>query len=626
MNAALLFLPALCLAQAQSGYTISTVAGTPGTSGFTGDAGPATSAELAGPICVAVDSSGNLYIADENNNRIRKISNGTINTVAGNGTKGYAGDTGTATNANLSTPNAVAVDKSGNFYIADSGNFVIRKVTSGGTISTVAGDNLVSSTTGGGFGGDGGVATQAQISFSAGVAVDSNGVIYIADTGNNRVRKVGTDGNISTYAGGNGVAGSSGDGGPASQAHLNSPEGLAVDAAGNLYIADTLNNRIRRVQASNGIITTVAGGGAFGQPDFAGDGGQATSAQLWSPQGVAVDAAGSLYIADHTNSRIRMVGPNGIITTIAGNGKFAFTGDGGPATSAALNFPDDVAVDAKGNVYVADYQNQVIRLLTPPATGTGSGTPSISAGGVDSAVAFGGFTSIAPGSWIEIYGSNLAADTRQWASTDFTGPTGSTAPMVLDRTSVTIGGQQAFVDYISPGQVNVQVPSTVVPGQQQILVSTAVGSSAAYTITVNATQPGLLAPASFVINGKQYVVAQLSDGTYVLPPNSIAGVTSRQAHPGETIIIYGIGFGPVSGATAGQIAPTNPLAALITPPQFSFGPTSASVAYAGLAGGYVGLYQFNIVVPNVAASDLVPLTFTLGSVSGTQTLFTAVGN
>jgi len=247
--AALLFLPAVCAAQ--SGYTITTFAGN-NTSGFSGDAGAATSAQLAGPISLWVDSSGNLYIADENNNRIRKVSAGTITTIAGNGTKGYAGDGLAATNAatELNLPNAIALDKSGNLYIVDSGNYVIRKVVSGGTISTIAGDNLTSSQVGAGFGGDNGPATMAQLGLCSGIAVDGAGNVYISDTGNNRVRKVDTSGNITTVVNGGisgGAVGSSGDGGLAVQAHINNPEGLAMDAAGNLYIADTNNNKIRKV-------------------------------------------------------------------------------------------------------------------------------------------------------------------------------------------------------------------------------------------------------------------------------------------------------------------------------------------------------------------------------------------
>ncbi|HEY2016729.1 MAG TPA: IPT/TIG domain-containing protein [Bryobacteraceae bacterium] len=606
-------------AQAQSGYTITTFAGAGGISGFAGDGGAATAAQLAGPICVAVDSSGNVYIADENNNRIRKVSSGTITTVAGNGTQGYSGDGQAATSAMLHTPNAVAVDGSGNIYISDTQNLVVRKVDTKGTITTIAGNNLAG---GPGFTGDNGPAIQASLGFVSGLAVDGSGNIFIADPGNQRIRKVDSKGTITTVAG-TGTVGSAGDGGPGTVARLNNPLGLAVDPAGNLYIADTGNNKIRKL-ATNGIITTVAGS-TFGVAGFGGDGGAAVSSttQLNAPQGVAVDSAGNIYIADQRNSRIRKVSTSGIITTIAGNGRFAFAGDGGPGTSAALNFPDDLAVDAAGNVYVADYQNQVIRMLTPSAGSGGSGVPAIGAGGVVSAAAFGGFSSIAPGSWIEIYGSNLASDTREWAGGDFSG---SNAPTSLDRTSVTVEGQPAFVRYVSPGQVNVQVPSNVVPGQWPIVVTTAGGISAGYTITVNATQPGLLAPPSFLSNGKQYVVAQFPDGSYVLPTNAIPGVTSRPAKPGETIVIYGVGFGPVNGVSAGQIAPAS--SSVATQPQIFFGftPAASPLPYAGLAGGFVGLYQFNVVVPNVTAGDAVPLSFTLLGANGTQTLFTAVQN
>jgi uncharacterized protein (TIGR03437 family) len=257
-------------------------------------------------------------------------------------------------------------------------------------------------------------------------------------------------------------------------------------------------------------------------------------------------------------------------------------------------------------------------LTTPGATGN---PPSIQSGGVMSASAFGGFTSIAPGTWVEIYGSNLASSSREWAGSDFKG---STAPNSLDGTSVTIAGQQAFIRYISSGQVNAQIPSNVAPGQQQLAVTTANGSSAPFTVTVNATQPGLLAPApTFVIGGKQYVVAQHADGTFVLPPNSIAGVSSRQAQPGETIVMYGIGFGGVTPAiNAGQIVGVaNQLAQPLT---VQFGSVTATVQYDGLAPNFIGLYQFNVVVPNIADSDAIPLTFNLGGAQGPQTLYIAV--
>ena len=531
--AASLLVPAFCFAQALPTYTISTVAGT-GTAGFSGDNGAAASAMIAGAFGIAVDSSGNLYIADQFNNRVRKVSSdGTITTVAGNGTGGFAGDKGSATSAELLTPQGVAVDSSGNIYIADTGNHVVRKV-SGGTITTVAGTNVA------GYGGDGAGATGALLTNPSAVAIDAAGNLYIADTSNNAIRKVTKDGTITTIVG-TGRADFSGDGGPASAAVLSNPEGVAVDAAGNIYIADTGNRRIRKISVIDGTINTVAGTGALA---FSGDGGLATKAALANPDGVAVDAAGNIYIADSFNNRVRVVLPNGTITTIAGTRTAGYSGDGGLATNAQLRTPSSIAVGSSGKIYVADNQNNAIRLLTLNAQQ--APVPTINSGGVNSAGEFGAFTSIAPGSWIEIYGTNLASTTRSWTTADFTSG-GVNAPTSLDGTKVTIGGQSAFVDYVSPGQVNAQVPSNVGVGPQQVVVSTSAGFSAPVTITVNTTQPGLLAPRSFVIGGKQYLGAVFPDGvTYVLPTGAIPGVNSRPAHVGETILVYGVGFGTVT--------------------------------------------------------------------------------
>lgn len=243
---------------------------------------------------------------------------------------------------------------------------------------------------------------------------------------------------------------------------------------------------------------------------------------------------------------------------------------------------------------------------------------------VINASGFGGSSSVAPGSWIEIYGFNLASSTRGWTGEDFMA---NTAPTSLDGVQVAIGGQNAFVNFISsnPGQVNVELPSNIATGAAvPLTVTTPNGTSAPFNVVVKGTEAGLLAPASFQIGGKQYLVALLSEGaTYILPPNSIPGVTSRQAHPGETITSYGIGFGPViPNIPAGQIvAVSNQLA---SPLQILFGQTPAQVPYAGLAPGFVGLYQFNIVVPAVPDNDLVPVTFNLAGVAGSQTLYTAV--
>ncbi len=317
-----------------------------------GDGGPATSAQLDFPHGVAMDASGNLYIADWNNHRIRKVdAAGNISTVAGTGTVpgDYSGDGGAATAAQLDQPSDVAVDASGNLYIADSDNNRVRKVDAAtGIITTVAGTGT------GGFSGDGGPATSAQIRYPGSVALDASGNLYIA--ANHRIRKVDTAGVITTVAG-TGTQGYSGDGGAATSAQIRYPSSVALDASGNLYIADG-NHRIRKVDASTGNISTVAGTGVQG---FSGDNGPATSAQFNWPSGVAVDASGNLYIADG-NNRIRKVdAATGIITTVAGTGTGGFSGDGGPATSAQLHYPRSVALDASGNLYIADWLNNRVR-------------------------------------------------------------------------------------------------------------------------------------------------------------------------------------------------------------------------------------------------------------------------
>jgi uncharacterized protein (TIGR03437 family) len=606
--AGLFLLPVFTPAQTPPSFVISTVAGN-ATSGFSGDSGAAISAQLAGPYAVTVDKSGNFYIADQFNNRIRKVdTSGNITTVAGNGTAGYTGDGAAATSAEINTPGGILADGAGNLYISDTGNSVIRKVTSGGTISTIAGNY----TAGPGFAGDGAAATAAQLNHPSGLAIDSSGNIYIADTSNNAIRVVLPNGNIATVAG-YGVSGFSGDGGLATSAKLNNPIGVAVDRNNNLVIADGGNHRIRTV--SGNIITTIAGSSSAG--GYSGDGGLATKAKLNTPKGVATDSGGNLYIVDTFNSVVRIVTPDGNINTIAGNGSPGYGGDGSNAVFAQLFFPTAIALDASGKVYIADNQSNVIRLLTP----SGSVAPSINA--IQSAGAFGAFSSIAPGGWIEIFGTNISATSRSWGGADFSGVN---APTSLDGISVSIGGQAAFVSYISATQVNAQVPSNVATGSQTLTIKSPGGTSSAKTVTVTTTQPGILAPASFNVGGNQYAGALFSDAsTYVMPTGAVSGVTSRPAKPGETITFYGVGFGAVNpDIPAGRtVAQANSLVASFVP---TIGGVNATTSYAGLAPGAIGLYQFNIVVPNVPNSDLVPFKFTLGGVAGTQSLYIAVHN
>jgi sugar lactone lactonase YvrE len=347
---------------------INTVAGN-GTAGYTGDGGPATSAEFYGPVGVAVDASGNLYIADSGNCRVRKVTASTriVSTVAGNGTCGYSGDGGPATNAEVYYPFGLAVDTAGNIYIADSNNNRVRKVTvATGIISTVAGNGTW------GYSGDGGLATGATLAGVRDVAVDAAGNIYIGD-GSHRVRKVtASTGIISTVAG-NGTSGYSGDGGPATSAMLANVNGVAVDSAGNVYVADGYNQRIRKVTASTGIISTVAGSGPGGSDTggsdsggYSGDGGLATAAQLNFPADVAVDSAGNIYIADFWNFVVRkVVASTGIIYTASGNGMQGYSGDGGPAIAAEESSLISVAVDRLGNFYIAESAEMRVRAVTP---------------------------------------------------------------------------------------------------------------------------------------------------------------------------------------------------------------------------------------------------------------------
>ena len=362
-----------------AGWRIDTLAGRTDNDG---DEGPAVRARLASPYGVAVDGSGNVYIADRRNHRIRRVDrSGTITTVAGTGERGFGGDGGPAVAARLNEPTRVALDTSGALYIADRGNHRIRRVDGLGIVTTVAGNGEI------GFSGDGGPAVEARLKLPQGMAVDGSGALYIADTWNRRIRRVDASGTITTVAG-SGGRGYGGDGGPAVRTSLNVPAGVAVDGLGNLYIAESEQNRVLRVDTS-GIITTMAGNGEIG---FSGDGGPAVEAWLNTPLGVTVDEAGNVYIADWGNHRIRRVDGSGIITTIAGTGERGFSGDGGPAVEASLWHPEGVTVDGGGNLYIADWGNHRIRRVD------GSGVITTIAGIGESG--FGGDGGPAAGAWL----------------------------------------------------------------------------------------------------------------------------------------------------------------------------------------------------------------------------------
>jgi sugar lactone lactonase YvrE len=359
------------------GYTITTVAGGGNPQDGVGDNGLATNAFLQ-PQGLALDNLGNLYIADLT--RIRRVStDGIIATVAGNGSAfGALGDGNPATSATIQAL-GVAVDAAGNLYIADAGNNRIRKVSSDGIISTYAGGGTLSPAS-----ANGGPATSVVLQSVYGEVLDSAGNLYFSDIRDAKVYSVSPSGTLTIVAGGGFVFG---DGGPAAQTFLFVPEGLALDTAGNVYIADAANHRVRKV-STNGLISTYAGSDSG---SFSGDGGPATKAGLNSPSGVTFDSAGNLFINDSQDERVRMVTPDGTISTVAGNGLQGFSGDGGPALSAMLNGPYAISSGNTGLVYIADRDNSRVRLLTP-ATTPGGETPSIKSNGVQSAGAFGGFS------------------------------------------------------------------------------------------------------------------------------------------------------------------------------------------------------------------------------------------
>jgi uncharacterized protein (TIGR03437 family) len=575
-----------------SSYTITTVAGN-GTAGSTGDNGPAASAELNGPEGVAMDGAGNLFIADYYNNRVRKVTpSGTITTVAGTGADGSGGDNGPSISAQLSHPTGVAVDTAGNLFIADYMNNRIRKVTPAGTISTVAGNGIE------GYNGDNIPATSAELWLPNGVAVDGAGNLFIAELTGYRIRKVTLAGTISTVAG-NGSPGY--NDGPATSAGLNFPTGVAVDGAGNIFIADRGNNFIRKVTPA-GMMSRVAGNGTQG---FSGDGGPATSAALNAPTGVAVDAAGNLFIADRGNNLIRKVTPDGTISTVAGNRTSSSGGDGGPATSAGISSPPGVIVDNSGNLFIADFGNNKIRKLTPVA-------PALNITSVSNGASFqNGFASA---TFVSIFGTNLSQTTRLWQDSDFVN---GLLPTALSGVSVTINGLPAYVEYISPTQVNVLAPDDATVGAVQVQVTTPQGNTNSFT-----AQKQQFAPAFFTMGGT-YAAAQHADYSYVGKPGLLPGATSQPAQPGETILIYGTGFGPTR--------PPLPSAQLVTTPavlansvQFTIGGVVAHVDYAGLVEA--GLYQFNVKVPDVPSGDAALVAQIGGVQTQTGVLITIQGS
>ena len=687
---------------------ITTVAGN-GTPGYSGDGGPAASAQLNAPTGVAVDGAGNLFIADTGNRRIRQVSkDGTIATVAGDGTPGLSGDGGQATSARLGGPNAVALDGAGNLFITDiyyddDGDLidsVIRKVSSNGIITTVAEvvgygvavdgagnlfivqpgfpivvkvspSGIVTTVAGPGnpgmatFSGDGGQAASAQLDEPAGVAVDGAGNLFIADTGNFRVRKVSPSGIITTVAG-NGTRGHSGDSGPATSAQLNGPAGVAVDTVGNLFIADF--DRIRKVSPSgiittvveglgvsaygvtvdgasnlfiaaltsvlkvspSGIVTTVAGTGKSG---FSGDGGPATSAQLNQAAGVAVDRAGNLFISEVYNYRIREVFPDGIITTVAGNGIPGFSGDGGPATNAQLNGPDGIAVDGAGNLYIADVWNSRIRKVSPAGVITSviplEGSSGVYGVAVDNSgniyiadnfsnavrvlrptnqsvfisavvdAASQSAITVSPGKIVVLYGAGLGP-----AQLVQNLPSNGQFGTSVGGTAVSFNGLPAPVLYASATQVAAVVPYAIGGATAQVGVTYQGQASAAVAVPV-----ALSAPSLFTLNetGSGQATAINADGTVNTAANPVK--------IGSSITLYATGEGQtLPGGVDGKVGGSSP----ILPVKVMIGGVQATSSAGDAPGQVSGLLQLNVQIPTgVQPGGYVPVVLQVGDASTT---------
>ena len=562
-------------------YTINTYAGD-GTAGFSGDSGAATSAQLDLPLGLALDSSGNLYIADSVNIRVRKISGGTITTVAGDGTSGFVSATVTtktaATSAEFLAPTGVAVDSIGELFIADAPNFVVWEVVEGSTatgLSVPAGTIIqIAGTNTGGYTGDGGLAGLAELALPTSVALDAAGNVYVADSANNVIREISSaTGVISTIVGG-----------LATSQQLNDPVQVLVDSSGNLYISEQDGERISKF--SNGNLTVLAGNGYIG---YSGDNGPGVDASLNGPTAMALDSKGYLYICDSGNSVIRKIAPDGIITTIAGttvggNVLPGYYGDGGPATSALLNFPHGIVVDGSGNVYISDTSNNRIRELKPV-------TPSIASGGVVNAASFTAHFS--PGALASVFGANFTG-----TGLDAAAPTLPLASS-LGGVSVLVNGVAAPVLYESTGQINFQVPWETKTGSATVVVSTNGYASSSVNITVQAAAPGL-----FV------------QGTHAAVLNSDFSLNSsgNPAKVGGTILAYLTGAGAVSnqpadGAAAGSGSELSSVTSTVTA---TIGVQTAEVSSTSLAPGFVGLWQANIVVPSGLTQGDFPLTVTVG--------------
>jgi sugar lactone lactonase YvrE len=513
----------------------------------------ATAVLLGAPAQIAYDAAGDLYIADMNDNVIRKVDlAGIVTTVAGTGEQGFSGDGGPAISAQLDSPAGVAIDAVGDIYIADTHNQRIREVR-GGTITTVAGTGVA------GFSGDVGTAISALLSNPTALAVDGNDNLYIADTANHRIRKISSV-TITTIAG-DGEQTFSGDGGAAIAAGIDSPNGVVVDATGRIYIGDTHNQRVRVVSTS-GIISTLAGGDSKA---YGGDGGKAAAALLARPRGLSVDVQGNIYVADSDNNRIRLIATTGNITTVAGSGSQGFAGDGGPAIHAILDTPRAPAVMASGVFVLSDTNNQLVRVVGPDGvihtiTGESSGTGG--GQGFSETLTLTGAATVAwgSGSLTAIFrNANLTA-TGQISLLDITSGSATVGSATLANNLATIStvslspGTHRLVANYSGDALNPPITSpvfvlTVAPPPITDFTLTATGS------TMQSVNPGQTATFNFLVQPQGDVL------------NSAITLSTSGLPTGATAVLTPVSIASGSGTASFRLAiKTAPLKAANTPP------------------------------------------------------------
>jgi sugar lactone lactonase YvrE len=565
---------------------INTLAGD-GLLGYAGDGGQAASAELRSPTRVAIDSSGNIYIADYANNRIRmvKSATGVISTLAGTGTAGYSGDGGQASAAAISSPYGIAVDTSGNVYFSDLGNSRIRKVNTTGVISTIAGNGTA------GYAGDGGAATSAELDNPTGIAVDASGNIYIADSGNFRIRKVTVaSGNTIGTIAGTGTSGYNGDGIAATSAEIMSVFGVSVDSSGNVYLADHGASRIRKITLSTGLISTVGGNGTA---SYAGDGGLATSAEINDPSGLCVDAAGNIFFADTMNGRIRKVTiSTGDIATVAGNGTVSFSGDGGVATSAAFSDPLDVALDSSGNLYIADYGNNRVR-----GVGAVKASPVITLADSPSSATYGSvtsaFTATVPSGAATVTFSN-----GQGWSSGAVPVTGSTATTSISNAGWTAGAYTITASYSGNSAEKAATAAAVFTVNKATpVLSWATPAAISYGTALSATQLDATSSAAGALVYTPVAGSVPAAGTDTL---SVAFT------PTDTVD-YTTASKSVS-LVVGKVAPTITWAA---PATITYG-TALSATQLDATASVAGTFAYSPAVGSVpsAGTDTLSVTFT----------------